>query len=221
VPHAPYSVSEELWNILGYQFNNKVISIHNQETVFEDELFLQGTGDFMRMYEMMKIDNSFYQPSKKSSLQTYFNKLAAAASVILVHNTFTKQEDIDYAKQQADLQDQLLSFCLCTNANLYIEKQLPPVEMLKASNCNIVIGTDSLASNWSLNVLDELKTIQTNSPAIALQELLSWGTINGAKALRMDEKLGSFEKGKQPGVVLIEKVKSGKIVKSSTARRVI
>ena len=41
VPHAPYSVSENLWNEIQPYFENKVVSIHNQETAFEDEFFLR------------------------------------------------------------------------------------------------------------------------------------------------------------------------------------
>lgn len=98
-------------------------------------------------------------------------------------------------------------FCLCINANQYIENALPPIEMLRKNNCTIVLGTDSLASNWSLNILDEIKTIKQNFPAIALEEMLQWATINGAKALQMENDLGSFEKGKKPGVVLIDEQK--------------
>ena len=53
VPHAPYSVSEKLWQLLQPFFSNKTITIHNQETAFEDELFLQASGDFIRMYQLM------------------------------------------------------------------------------------------------------------------------------------------------------------------------
>jgi len=202
VPHAPYSVSENLWQAIQPYFENKVVSIHNQETIFEDEFFLQGTGDFIRMYQIMKIDNSHHQPSKRSSLQTYFNKLEKANKILLVHNTFVKQADIDFILETSNAKKTF--FCLCVNANLYIEDTLPPIEMLQKNNCAIVLGTDSLASNWSLNILDEIKTIQKNFPAISLQEILQCATINGAKALNMENKLGSFEKGKKPGVILIE-----------------
>ena len=203
VPHAPYSVSDELWKLITPYFENKVVSIHNQETSFEDELFLHGTGDLVRMYELMNIHNSHFVPGKKSSLQTYFSRVAKAASIILVHNTFTTQADIDFAKNnKAD--DQLLSFCICINANQYIEDAIPPIPLLIESNCNIVLGTDSLASNHSLNLLDEMKTIQKKFPEISLENMLQWATLNGAMALQMDNTLGSFEKGKKPGVVLIE-----------------
>jgi aminodeoxyfutalosine deaminase len=203
VPHAPYSVSENLWKEIQPYFENKVISIHNQETAFEDEFFLKGTGDFLRMYELMKIDNSHHQPTQKSSLQSYFDKILPAKNAILVHNTFTRQEDIDYVKLQTPNPQPQTFFCLCVNANRYIENALPPIELLRKNNCKIVLGTDSLASNWSLNILDEIKTIRQNFPAISLEEILKWATINGASALQMDDQLGSIEKKKKPGVILI------------------
>jgi len=215
VPHAPYSVSENLWQAIQPYFKNKVVSIHNQETRFEDEFFLHGTGDFKRMYELMKIDNSHHQPTKRSSLQSYFDKLSGAEKIILVHNTFTKEEDVEYVRRETtnvkkeNPQPPIPNpkrqtfFCLCVNANQYIEDALPPIEMLRKHGCNIVLGTDSLASNWSLSILDEIKTIRKSFPQIPLEEMLGWATINGAEALNMEAELGSFEKGKKPGVNLI------------------
>ncbi len=203
VPHAPYSVSEKLWLLLQPYFQNKTVSIHSQETSFEDELFIQGSGDFTRMYNLMKMDTGFFSPSGKSSLQTYFSKLNGAQNVMLVHNTFAKEEDIVYAKKEAATNNQNLFFCLCINANLYIEKAVPPVEMLLKNEADIVLGTDSLASNRSLSILDEIKTLQKQFPSLQKEQLLRFATSNGAKALGMEDKLGSFEKGKQPGVLLL------------------
>lgn len=199
VPHAPYSVSNNLWKLISPHFKNKVVTIHNQETICEDELFLNNTGDFVRMYEMMNIDHSFYKPSGTSSLRTYAAKLLPADRVVLVHNTFTKELDIQCAVQI--LND--VSFCLCINANMYIENAIPPIDLFRKYKCNIVLGTDSLASNHSLSILDEIQTIRKNFPAIRMEELLTWATLNGARALKMEDELGSFEIGKQPGVVLL------------------
>jgi cytosine/adenosine deaminase-related metal-dependent hydrolase len=197
VPHAPYSVSEELWRRIQPFFEDKVVSIHNQETAFEDEFFLQGTGDFQRMYQMMKIDNTHHRPTQKSSLQSYFDKLLGASRILLVHNTFIRQQDVEYINGLPAY------FCLCVNANQYIEDAMPPIELLRRNQCAIVLGTDSLASNRSLNILDEIKTIRQYFPCIALEEMLQWATLNGARALQMDKELGSFEKGKRPGVVVV------------------
>jgi cytosine/adenosine deaminase-related metal-dependent hydrolase len=212
VPHAPYSVSVALWEKLQASFENEVVSIHNQETVFEDEFFMNGTGDFNRMYALMKISNDHHLPAGLSSLQSYYRKMQKASSVILVHNSFTKQEDIQFIKQQ--WQDfERTSFCVCVNANQYIENAMPPIDLLRENKCRIVLGTDSLASNHSLDIMSEIKTIRKHFPGIPFSEMLQWATSNGAKALEMNN-LGSFEKGKKPGLVLVNE-------KDFTARRLI
>ncbi len=207
-PHAPYSVSDALWNLLQENFSGKTVTIHNQETSFEDDLFMTATGDFIRMYELMKIEHPSYKPTGKSSLQSYFNKMAHAANALLVHNTFIKEQDIVYTQQIMNLPIATgiasnVFFCLCVNANLYIENALPPIDLLRKHHCNIVLGTDSLASNHSLNIVDEIRKITAHFPSVPLAEILQWATLNGARALQMDDKLGSFEKGKQPGVVCL------------------
>lgn len=219
VPHAPYSVSENLWEKMIPFFAAKTISIHNQETPDEDLFFKEGKGDFIRMFEKMNIDNSFYKAKNKRSVESYFKNLSAAASVILVHNTFTQQEDLDFIQENKS--DQLISFCLCPNANLYIEGKLPPVDLLLKNNCHIILGTDSLASNHQLNILEEIKTIAKNFPEVKTEELLQWATINGARALQMDKELGSFETGKMPGVILIENVENAKITEASKIKKII
>jgi len=221
VPHAPYSVSDELWKLIQPFFSNKTISIHNQETSFEDELFIQNSGDFVRMYQLMNTDHSFFKPTGKSSLQSYFHKLNNAKNILFVHNTFTAEADIKYANLQSAIANQQLFWCLCINANLYIENAVPPIDMLLKNNCTIVLGTDSLASNRSLNLLDEIKSIQKKFPNISTQQLLQWATINGAKALQMDDVFGSFEKGKRPGINLIDKIENAKISPASTLMRLI
>jgi cytosine/adenosine deaminase-related metal-dependent hydrolase len=202
-PHAPYSVSNELWELLQPNFKNKTITIHNQETAFEDDLFLSASGGFMKMYEMMKIENPSFQPTGKSSLQSFLPKMESAKNVLLVHNTFITENDLSYIKSYIINHPSKIFFCLCPNANLYIEKALPPIELLRKHHSAIVLGTDSLASNWNLSIVDEMKTIRKNFPSIQLEEMLQWATLNGASALQMGDKLGSFEKGKKPGVVCL------------------
>jgi aminodeoxyfutalosine deaminase len=206
VPHAPYSVSPQLFGLIDAFPNNRVVSIHNQETVAENELFLHKQGDFLRMYETMGIDISGFEPSGKSSLQTYLPYLQHHQSLILVHNVCSSKEDIEFSNLQPSTFNLPPCYCLCPNANLYITNCLPDVRRLIEQGCNIVVGTDSLASNHQLNILEELKTLHVHFPAIPLPILLQWATINGARALQMDKELGSFDKGKKPGVVLIENI---------------
>lgn len=218
VPHAPYSVTARLWTLLSEHFESHTISLHNQETPGENEFFETKSGPFLGMYERTKVALDFFEPTGKTSLQSVLPVFKKANHGILVHNSFTSAKDIQAV--HANMNNAF--WCLCPNANQYIEQTMPPIELLRNNNATIVVGTDSYASNWSLNILDELKTIQQHHPAIPLAEMLQWATINGARALQMDKHLGSFDKGKKPGVVLIQGIdKSNHPLKNAVASRII
>ena len=218
VPHAPYSCTFALLKLLANHFGPHTISMHNQETAAENEFFENKTGDFISMYERTKVSLDYFHATGKTSLQSVLPKINTAAHYILVHNSFTSVADIQAVRQQMPN----TSWCLCPNANQYIESAMPPIDLLRAQKVNIVVGTDSYASNWSLNILDELKTIQKHNPTIELAEMLVWATLNGARALQMDKHLGSFEKGKKPGLVLISGVDAaGKLSSSSSSKQLI
>jgi cytosine/adenosine deaminase-related metal-dependent hydrolase len=199
VPHAPYSVADELWELIINFPGNHLLTIHNQETAEENEWFIKKQGTFTELYEKMSIDSSFFIPSGKSSLQSFLPKLLRNQSLVLVHNVHTSEEDILFAKNNSNR----LYWCLCPNANQYISRQLPDIDLLMKHGCEMVLGTDSLASNQQLNILEEMKTIETNFPAVKKETLLKWATSNGARALQMDSLLGSFERGKKPGILII------------------
>lgn len=217
VPHAPYSVSNNLWKLLAAHFGSHTISMHNQETADENKFFESKTGSFLGMYERTKLSLDFFKATGLSSLQSVLPIFRNASTSILVHNSFTSAEDIAAVKKQMPN----TSWCLCPNANQYIEQTMPPIELLRSNNAKIVVGTDSYASNWSLNILDELKTIQKFNPSIPLAEMLQWATLNGAGALQMDKHLGSFETGKKPGVVIIEKLAAENNLSTAVSRRLL
>ena len=216
VPHAPYSCTFALLKLLATYFGSHTITMHNQETLDENNFFENKTGSFLGMYERTKVSLDFFHATGLSSIQSVLPKLKTAKATILVHNSFTSAADIKAVQKEMPN----TFWCLCPNANQYIEQTMPPIELLRSNGANIVIGTDSYASNWTLNILDELKTIQQHHPTIPLAEMLSWSTLNGARALQMEAQLGSFEKGKKPGVILIEGVDSnGLLSKLSSAKR--
>ncbi len=221
VPHAPYSVSKPLFEMIAAQPSGKTITIHNQESLAEADFFLTSKGDLYKLYEKLGLDISFFNNPGKTSIQATLPLMKYRGKLILVHNVTTSIGDIDFAKKQSRMYGTELFWCLCPNANLYIGNSLPPVLQLIRTEENIVLGTDSLASNQSLSILEEMKTIVKNFPGVDTATVLGWATINGARALQMDEQLGSFEKGKRPGVILIEDIDNGKIKASSTVRRMV
>lgn len=220
-PHAPYSVSPQLFEFINNATANDIVTIHNQETQAEDDFFKNRTGDFLHLYSKLGIDISFFNPTGKSGLQSWLPCLNNNQSLILVHNVTTTTEDIEFVKRTTNNDQQTINFCLCPNANLYISNTLPDINMLLENNCNIVLGTDSLASNRQLNILEEIKTLQINFAQLQLETILQWATINGARALQMDDTLGSFEKRKCPGVVLIENVNDCWLTENSSSKRIL
>jgi len=202
VPHAPYSVSPALFRLVAGFPGNHVLTIHNQESDEENEFYLSGKGDFLRLYQQLGLDVSFFGGTGRRSLESYLPAFYRNQHLILVHNVATNEEDVRAVKTA---EGPTLFYCLCPNANEYISGSLPDVEMLIREECTIVLGTDSLASNHQLSILEEIKTLRRAFPRIGISEMLRWATYNGAKALQLDSVLGSFEKGKQPGVILIEK----------------
>nr|WP_319998087.1 amidohydrolase family protein [uncultured Draconibacterium sp.] len=204
VPHSPYSVSHKLFqNVLKEaQKKGGPFSIHNQESKAETEFFLSGKGDIAKHFsDNLKLETQHWKPTGKSSLQSIVEHLPKENQLLLVHNTQTQKEDIKALKQHRSLANTY--FVLCPNSNFFIENELPPVNLFRDEKLHICLGTDSLASNTKLSILQEILTIQQNFPDISLEELILWSCINGAKALNIEDSFGSFDKGKKPGVNLI------------------
>lgn len=200
-PHAPYSASYELIKLITdlCSVSSSPTSIHNQESKAENDFFLTKTGDYLRLYQTLNLAIDFFYATNKSSLLSFIPNINKNTPTLLVHNTFSSMDDIRVAQQSHNH----LYWCICSNANLYIEKSLPEITKFTEQNCKLTIGTDSLASNHSLSIINEINTILTHQPNTSLEVILKAATFNGAEFLGIDNIYGSFEIGKQPGVNLI------------------
>ncbi|WP_412466442.1 amidohydrolase family protein [Pedobacter sp. KLB.chiD] len=200
VPHAPYTVSPQLFELIRQEAEkeNAFISVHNQETDDENAFFESKTGGFLKLYEFLGMDLSFFDPTNKTSLKTWLPYIKKQKT-LLVHNTVTNRADIEFAKRS----NPDLYWCLCPQANLYIENALPDVDLLMDEGLKITLGTDSLASNNHLNILSEMLTLQKYKQ-VPFEKLLNWATINGAEFLELDQQMGTIEAGKKPGLNLIQ-----------------
>lgn len=214
VPHAPYSVSPELFALINTsaEEDEAFISIHNQETTHENEFFETKSGNFLQLYQFLGLNLSFFKPSGKTALQTWLPYIKNQKT-LLVHNTVTSKADITFAKQHHEN----LYWCLCPQANLYIENTLPDVDLFISEDLKITLGTDSLASNHQLNILAEMKTLQSLKK-VEFEKLLQWATINGAEFLGLEDQFGTIEVGKSPGLNLIQlskdfEIESDRVIK--------
>lgn len=200
VPHAPYSVSNQLFTLIDAHQPEVVMSLHNQETPDEDLYYQDKSGGVSALLQTIGVNDEHFVPTGKTSLQSYTPWLSTQRPLLLVHNTCTTATDVRYIQQN----NPSVSWCICPNANLYIENRLPDIDMLQHEAQNICIGTDSLSSNHQLSVLSELQTINKHFSHIGWETLLKWATYNGACALQMEEEIGSIEPGKTPGIVLLK-----------------
>jgi aminodeoxyfutalosine deaminase len=218
-PHSPYSVSELLFQKIRKKAlaEKSILSVHNQESRDELEFFKYGTGTIARhLNDVLGIEISQWRPTGKSSLEFTLSFIPVENRLLLVHNTFTSPEDIQVLKRQRELENTFL--VLCPNANLYIENRLPPVSLFQKEKMNICLGTDSLASNHNLSILQEMITLQQYFPEITLQNLIKWSCLNGAEALDIADWFGSFEPGKKPGINLINGANLQKMKLTSKSR---
>ena len=201
VPHAPYTVSEELFSLLKEQSKEgQTISIHNQETPHEDALFNSKTGGFLDFYKGFNFSLDHFKARGENSIFYAMEHMNPKCKTLFVHNTMTSKADIEAAHSWSEN----VYWATCANANLYIENRLPDYQNFLDTNAKLTIGTDSLTSNWKLSILDEMKTILKYKSYLDFSTVLKWATLNGAEALGFEGQLGSIEIGKTPGLNLLK-----------------
>jgi len=194
VAHAPYTCSPLFIEKTANE-NKDVYSIHNQETIHEDLMYLNGKSEIFDLIKKRKFSSKF-QKTEKSSLKSYLKQYSSKdLKIILVHNLFTKEEDILFAEKE----NENIFWSFCPNSNNYIQGIKPIIDNFIKNNCKICLGTDSLASNKKLSIIEEMKNFINYN----FIDVLKWATLNGAKALNIDDKYGSIEKEKTPGLNLI------------------
>jgi cytosine/adenosine deaminase-related metal-dependent hydrolase len=119
-----------------------------------------------------------------------------APDVLLVHLTDVRSAELDRVAASG------APVVLCPRSNLFIEVKLPPLlEMLKVGIVP-ALGTDSLASNASLDLLAEARALGDRFPSVGKRTLLRMATSAGAHALGRPD-LGRLAKGCRPGVVAV------------------
>lgn len=218
-PHAPYSVSKELFKLIKKYADsgNNLLSIHNQECEDENKFYRYRTGAFVELYEFLGIDIDYFKSQARNSVQSIIPLLTNKQDILLVHNTCTNLKDIYFMKRF----DRRVHFCFCPGANLYIENKLPKVELFVDQGFDITLGTDSLASNTKLCILNEMRILQEKFPSLSTSRLIEWATLNGARFLGIDDERGSLDPGKTPGLNLITGLDGLNITANTKVKRLV
>ncbi|MFN0188898.1 MAG: amidohydrolase family protein, partial [Bacteroidia bacterium] len=202
-PHAPYSCPTELLNLLLKYVNaNDPLTIHMQESLDELQFCKDKSGPLTEFFNDSGISFADFIPFGEVSPLQKLLPLFPQNKLQLVHNTYTTEEEI----QQANSIHPNLFWCVCIGANLFINNKIPPVDLMYKNNCTITIGTDSLASNTQLSILEEIKCIHKHFPSIPFEVLVKAATFNGAAFLGIENRVGKIKVGYKPGLVLLENV---------------
>ena len=172
------------------------LSIHFMESEEERELF-RGGGALLKWFRSCGLSADF--TDEGSPAQRILQVIPRNQKLMLIHGTFVTEKEIISLQQHFR---ENLTWVLCPRSNAYITGGKPPVELLRRHGARIALGTDSIASNETLSILEEMKTLE----GFPLEELLGWATQNGARALGIDSWCGSLEEGKYPGIALLEGV---------------
>lgn len=190
-PHSTYSIQDHDFKQI-CNGGDTPLSIHFMESSGEASLFL-GDGALWSWYQKEGFECNFLHYG--SPAKRIVESIPHDRSVILVHNCHVTASDIELIMNHFSAP---VWWCLCPQSNKYISNSIPPVNLLRSYNLNICLGTDSLASNNSLSIFDEMLTFD----GVPLSELLLWATTNGARALG-DKNCGIIERGRRCGLLLL------------------
>jgi 5-methylthioadenosine/S-adenosylhomocysteine deaminase len=202
-PHAPYTVSRELFErIAHFAVDNKIkITIHAAESQEEDELLRNGSGFFTTVYEKFGVD---WSSPRCSSIEFLAQTGILETRPLLAHCITVTDRDIEIIRESGS------SIAHCPKSNAKFAHGYAPLEWFLDGGISVGLGSDSVASNNSIDMLEEARfaAFAARNRAdsrrfITAQDVLRAATIGGAAALGLEEKIGSLEKGKQADLIVV------------------
>jgi 5-methylthioadenosine/S-adenosylhomocysteine deaminase len=202
-PHSPYTVGPKLLRLITkFAIENGVkLSIHAGESIDEDELLRTGNGFFTEVYT--KFGHEWESP-RCSSIE-YLDRLGLLASrPLLAHCVTASKSDIDLVAASG------ASIAHCPKSNAKLGHGVAPFEAFLDSAIPVGLGSDSVASNNTCDILDEARfaslvarTREDCSRFITAREMLESATLGGAAAMGMSDQIGSLAPGKQADIAVL------------------
>ncbi|MGR3317412.1 MAG: amidohydrolase family protein [Candidatus Anammoxibacter sp.] len=196
-PHAPYTASFELYKECA-QISDLPLCTHIAETQEEVAFLTEGKGPFVDFLSRFRMMYDGWKPPGSSPIEYLESSGILKKQPLLVHCNYISDNDVSLI-QMAEA-----SVVYCPRSHNFFGHKDHPFEKLIDKGINVAIGTDSLASNDSLSILDEMKFVYNNVPNILPETVVSMGTINGAKALRLGDKIGKLVEDHYADISVIE-----------------
>ncbi|HEY0673328.1 MAG TPA: amidohydrolase family protein [Longimicrobiales bacterium] len=195
-PHAPYTVSDDLYAAVARYARSQALPLatHAAEAEAEDLLLREAVGPFAAGLRSRGISTTVRAASTIALLQ---RTGVMECAPLLIHALRLTDEDMRVAA------DWGATVAHCPIANARLGHGIARVVELRNAGVNVALGTDSVASNNRLDILEEAHVAQMlqrarlqSASALPSAELLRMATIDGARALGMADRTGSLEKGK-------------------------
>jgi cytosine/adenosine deaminase-related metal-dependent hydrolase len=199
-PHTLYTTHPEMVEVLAHLAKERgvVTSLHLAEHAAERRALESGDGPMVDwLSQRTKTPKEALSWPRLAPIELADRLGALGPHVLAVHLTDARPEELSrVAERQAPV-------VLCPRSNLYIELRLPPLIAMRAAGIEPALGTDSLASNASLDVLGEARALADRFPEVRARELLQMATWNGARAIGRPD-LGRIARGARPGLAAID-----------------
>jgi cytosine/adenosine deaminase-related metal-dependent hydrolase len=200
-PHAPYSVSAELFRAIRHEVNGSgvhVTSVHVAESSSEVELLADGSGPWPRALRRLGVFRDEWDPPRKTPV-AYLDGLGLLDErTMVVHGVHL--DDAALARLAAIG----CTLVTCPRSNRWVGVGAPPVARFFASGVRVAVGTDSLASVDDLNIFEELREMRRLAGSVPAGDLLRSATLSGAEALDLAAELGSIEPGKRAALIAVD-----------------
>ena len=184
-PHAPYSVSPDLFKELKKLADkmNCRVSCHVAEVAAETQFLSQGEGDFLKLLHQREVYDPSWTPPGVSPVR-YLEQLGVLQDMVTIHLNYLEKSDLNR------LAESNASAVFCPGSTRWFGRRTwMPVKDLLDRGISVGLGTDSLASNDSLNFLYEIRLSEEMVPELHRSEILWLATVGGSQALNI-EKLG-------------------------------
>lgn len=191
--HAPHTTGPDLlkWGKARTRAAGLPFSIHTAESNAEMDFINGIRGDWFDFLVSRGIDTRGWPIGNKTPVQYLDDLNLLDRDTLCVHLLHLTDPDLAILVRCG------VPVCLCPRSNLILHDRLPDVERMLASGLAPALGTDSLASCPSLNILDETAFIRKHFPNIHPRTLVEMVTVNGARALGLDALYGTLTPGKK------------------------
>jgi 5-methylthioadenosine/S-adenosylhomocysteine deaminase len=186
-PHSPYAVSES--------------SLLRIATLAEE----MDIPIFMHVHETADEIQKSLKQYKKTPLRRLQELGLLSPRLLAVHMTQIASDEFELLEEHG------VNVIHCPESNLKLASGFCPVHKLQSQGINVALGTDGAASNNDLDMIGEMHTaallgkgVANDAQAVKAFSTIQMATINGAKALGLEDSIGSLRKGKQADIIAID-----------------